>query len=196
MRQARMFRNSWTTFYPSLRWPSINTMRVARYALQLELNNCPSQQIRVSWTRCNYGGARPWIHCPHCHRRIARLFKGLSGYFCRACLGNPIYESQRRNRKARAYLRAYRLRQQLGGSRPVVDAVPLRPFRMKRRRYGKLIAKLSGWRVTLLGAVYCDTHRIGYCLSFIDLDTNAMSAFSVAFGGKADTPFRAAHVCF
>jgi len=152
MRRASMFRDGWAVFRPTLRWPNINTMRVARYALQLELNNCPPQQIRVSWTHCNFGGARPWMHCPHCQRRVARLFKGLSGYFCRICVGNPIYESQRRNRKARAYLRAYRLRQRLGGSRPVVDSMPPRPYRMKRRRYGKLIARIERLESSLIGS--------------------------------------------
>ena len=26
-----------------------------------------------------------WLWCPHCERRVARLFKGFAGYFCRAC---------------------------------------------------------------------------------------------------------------
>jgi len=70
-------------------------MRVARYLIQLDLGNqVVPQQIRVSWTGCNYGGTRPWMHCPHCQRRIARLFKGMGGYFCRACLGDPIYEAK------------------------------------------------------------------------------------------------------
>ena len=42
--------------------------------------------------------------------RAARLLKGLGGFFYRACIGNPIYESQRRSTKARASLQAYRLR--------------------------------------------------------------------------------------
>jgi hypothetical protein len=32
---------------------------------------------------CHFGGFRPWLHCPHCERRVARLFKGFAGYFCR-----------------------------------------------------------------------------------------------------------------
>jgi hypothetical protein len=50
----------------------------------------------------------------------------MGGYFCRNCLGNPAYESQLRNDKARGYLRAYRLRERLGGSRPVIDPIPAR----------------------------------------------------------------------
>ena len=116
LRRAGVFRDRWVTLRPSFRWPVIEQMRVARYLIQLDLGNqSVPQQIRISWTGCNYGGARPWMHCPLCQRRIARLFKGMGGYFCRACLGHPIYESQRRSRKARAYLQAYSLRQRLGG---------------------------------------------------------------------------------
>ena len=154
LQRARIFRDYWVSLPDvSLRWPRIEQMRVARYLMQLILKNqLVPQQIRVTWTQCNYGGARPWMHCPHCQRRVARLFEGLSGYFCRVCVGNPIYESQRRSRKARLYLRAYRLRQQLGGSRPVVDSMPSRPYRMKRRRYGQLIARIERLESSLIGS--------------------------------------------
>ena len=153
LRRAGVFRDRWVTLRPSFRWPVIEQMRVARYLIQLDLGNqVVPQQIRVSWTRCNYGGARPWMHCPHCQRGIARLFKGMGGYFCRACLGDPIYECQRRSRKARAYLQAYRLRQRLGGSRPVIDRIPPRPYRMKRRRYRKLVARIEFLERSLSGS--------------------------------------------
>jgi hypothetical protein len=145
LQRAGIFQDSWVTLrQPSLRWPGIERMRVARYLIQLEFfNQTVPQEIRVTWTRCHYGGARPWLHCSYCERRIARLFKGMGGYFCRACIGNPIYESQRRSRKARAYLKAYRLRQRLGGSRPVLDPVPERPYRMKRNTFRRICAQIE-----------------------------------------------------
>ncbi len=153
LQRAGIFRDHCVALQPSFRWPSIDRMRVARYMIQLEFcDRTVPQQIRVSWTRCNYGGARPWMHCPHCQRRIARLFKGMGGYFCRACLGTPIYESQRRSSKARVYLQAYRLRQRLGGSRPCVDRIPPRPYRMKRRYYRMLITKIERLERSLVGS--------------------------------------------
>jgi hypothetical protein len=128
-------------------------MRLARYRILLELSNqSVPQGIRVSWTRCHFGGLRPWLHCPYCERRVARLFKGLGGYFCRACLGNPIYESQRRSRKARAYLQAYRIRQRLGGTRPLVDDIPPRPRGMKRRTYEQLCVRIKRLERPLVGS--------------------------------------------
>jgi hypothetical protein len=156
LNRAGLLAGGWRELQPAFRWPRIVTMRVARFRILLELRHqSVPQNIQVSWTRCHFGGARPWLHCPHCERRVARLFRGIVGYSCRACCGNPIYESQRRSTKARAYLKAYRLRQRLGGSRPVVDAIPLRPHGMKRKTYEWLCARimrlerpLAGSRVT------------------------------------------------
>jgi hypothetical protein len=143
----------WVTFpMAPFRWRGIRKMRAVRYMLHLELRNQTfPQEIRVSWTRCNYGGFRPWLHC-QCGQRVARLFKGFGGYVCRPCCGSPIYESQRRSTKARAYLQAYRLRQRLGGSRPVFDPMPARPYHMKRAAYSRLCARIEQLERPLIGS--------------------------------------------
>lgn len=49
-----------------------------------------SKQYSVSldWTPCNYGGSRPWFHCPvvGCGRRVAILYGGRI-FACRHCYG-------------------------------------------------------------------------------------------------------------
>jgi hypothetical protein len=65
---------------------------------------------------------------------------------------NPPYESQRRNEKARSYLQAYRTRQRIGGSRPVVDPVPGRPYRMKRKTYARLCDGIERLERPLVGS--------------------------------------------
>ena len=151
--RAELLAGDWVTLRPSLRWPSIATMRVARYRILVELRNqSVPQSIRISWTRCHFGGVRPWLHCSYCDRRVARLFKGFGGYCCRACCGNPVYESQRRSAKARAWLQAYRLRQRLGGSRPVVDAIPARPPGMTRKSYARLCSRVERLELPLVGS--------------------------------------------
>ena len=153
LHRAELLAGDWVTLRPSLRWPRIATMHVARYRILVELRNqSVPQSIRVSWTRCHFGGVRPWLHCPHCERRVARLFKGFGGYFCRACCGNPVYESQRRSAKARAWLQAYRLRQRLGGSRPVVDAIPPRPPGMGQKTYARLRERVERLERPLVGS--------------------------------------------
>ena len=151
--RAGLLAGAWHTLKPSFRWPSIATMHVARFRIVLELQNqSVPQNIRVEWTPCHYGGLRPWLHCSHCNIRTAKLFKGLGGYWCRKCLGNPIYESQRRSGKARAYLQAYRIRQRLGGSRPVVDAIPPRPPGMARKTYARLRLRIERIERPLIGS--------------------------------------------
>jgi len=138
--------------WPEFRWPKIERICFERGLIQIEFVNQVTQHIHISWTRCNFGGSRPWMHCPHCNRRVARLFKGLAGYFCRGCVGAPRYESQVRNEKARAYLRAYRLRERLGGSRPVVDPLPERPYRMWRKTYEGICAEIERLERPLIGS--------------------------------------------
>jgi hypothetical protein len=152
LNKAGALEGGWVTIRAGIRWLAIRTMRAARYLILIELvNQTLPQQVNVSWTPCNYGGARPWLHCL-CGRRVARLFKGFGGYFCRPCCGNPIYESQKRNQKARGYLQAYRARQQLGGSRPVVDPVPERPYRMKGKTYTWLCDRIQRLEQPLIGS--------------------------------------------
>jgi len=153
LQRAGLLTDQWLALQLPFRWPRIARMRLSRYRIVLELRNqLTEQNIRVSWTRCHFGGTRPWLHCPFCQRRVARLFRGFGSYFCRACLGNPIYESQRRSKKARAYLQANRLRARLGGSRPVQDAIPPRPRGMKQNTYDRLCARIKQLERTLVGS--------------------------------------------
>jgi hypothetical protein len=153
LKRGGLLEGGWIPVQAPFRWPRIEAMRVSRHRILLQLRDrSVPQSIRVSWTPCNFGGERPWLHCPYCGRRAARLFRGLAGYCCRACCGNPIYESQRRSRKARAHLQAYRLRQRLGGSRPVVDDIPPRPRGMKRKTYGRLCARIMRLERPLVGS--------------------------------------------
>ena len=139
--------------WPNLRWPGINRIRLDRYLIEIELRNqVTPQYIRVTWTPCNFGNYRPWMLCSYCRKRVARLFKGMGGYFCRACVGNPPYESQLRNEMARAYLKAYRLRERIGGGRPVIDPIRERPYRMSRKTYNWIIAEIERLERPLAGS--------------------------------------------
>jgi hypothetical protein len=128
-------RRSWSAF----RWPDIAVIRADRYSLELEMPRKVSQQIRVSWTRCRFGwGLRPWLHCPFCQRRVAKLFNGLAGYCCRACVGNPPYASQTKSTQSRRHFEACKLRVRLGGSPSLIVPFPERPKGMHRRTYARL----------------------------------------------------------
>ena len=141
------------TFRPLLRWPQVAKISADRYVLEVNFCNLVTPQyVQLSWTPCHFGSYRPWMFCPHCRKRVARLFKGMGGYYCRACVGNPPYESQLRNDMARVYLRAYRLRERIGGGRPVTDPIPERPYRMWRRTYNCIVAEIERLERHLCGS--------------------------------------------
>jgi hypothetical protein len=139
LRREGFFADGGVTVGATLKWPSIARMRIARYRLILDLRgHTVPQQIRVAWTRVYLGGERPWMHCPHCERRVARLYAGLGGYFCRACVGNPPYATQRLSAQGRAHFEACKLRLMLDGEAQLSTPFPERPPRMHRRTYQRL----------------------------------------------------------
>src|SRR5262249_45199881 len=153
LQSTGLLRGPCVTVRPSLRWPGVERMRAARYSVILELRNqSVPQQIRVSWTPCHFGGARPWLHCTYCDRRGARMFKRIGGFYCPPRNGKTLFGSQRPTKKARIYLKAFRLRQGLGGSRPVLDPLPERPYRMKRATYNRICADIQRLERPLVGS--------------------------------------------
>lgn len=104
-----------------------------------------SGTLEVEWTRCNYGGSRPWFRCPRCSRRCAVLYPGWIGidWACRTCL-DLAYRSQRLDDEERLRWKAMRLRMRLGELPllPILDApMPEKPPRMHRRTYERLVAE-------------------------------------------------------
>lgn len=70
--------------------------------------------IKISWSPCNYGGSRPWFHCPNpkCESRVAILYDHPCPA-CRHCYRIP-YRSQSESSKHRARRRADKIRDKLG----------------------------------------------------------------------------------
>ena|ERR1017187_9164023 len=100
--------------------------------------------VYLDWTRCNYGGRRPWFLCPArgCGRRVAVLYGG--GIFaCRQC-HQLVYESQREQPHYRALRRAQSIRVKLGGSPNMSEPFPAKPKGMHWRTYEQLILAAEG----------------------------------------------------
>ena len=124
------------------RWPALQRIISERYWLTLELGRQEiAQNVRVSWTRCHIGGWRPWLHCPYCDKRVAKLLKGLGGYSCRACIGNPRYASQTKSRHGRKHFELCKIRLQLNGEASPLKPFPERPRGMHRKRYLRMKAR-------------------------------------------------------
>ena len=103
------------------------------------------QRVPIVWTRCHFGGRRPWFQCTafargrYCGRHVAKLYLGGSAVFaCRHCHG-LAYSSQQESPRDRSVSQAQKLREQLGGSVNLLDdPFPEKPRGMHWRRYDRL----------------------------------------------------------
>jgi hypothetical protein len=105
------------------------------------------QCVPLVWTRCHFGGARPWFRCVAyvggrlCGRRVAKLYLRDAPVFgCRQCCG-LAYASQSENPRYRAISRVQNIRMRLGGSADLVKPFPKKPREMHRWTYYRLLAR-------------------------------------------------------
>ena len=125
-----------------LRWPALSRIVSSRHWLELDFAGRDTvQRVRVSWTQCYLGGWRPWMHCPHCEKRVAKLLNGLGGYYCRACIGNPLYACQAKSTYGRKHFELCKIRLQLNGEASPLKPFPDRPRGMHRKRYLRMKAR-------------------------------------------------------
>lgn len=95
--------------------------------------------IALTWTRCHYGGERPWFRCPCCGRRVAILYSG--GIFaCRHCY-RLTYQCQRENLDDRLTRRIERIRERLGWEPGFLNGNGWKPKGMQWRTFYRLEAE-------------------------------------------------------
>ena len=94
-------------------------------------------QVIVDWTACNFGGSRPWWHCPCCGRRVAVLWGG-STYACRHCQ-KLAYQSTRNSSESQAFARADKLRARLGWCAGIAHPPGGKPKGMHQKTFDRLL---------------------------------------------------------
>jgi hypothetical protein len=143
LHRAGALREALVSFlWVSFRWPGMVRLEANRWRVDVELRCGASQRISVVWTRCHFGGGRPWFICVGCNRRVGILYNTGASLACRRCL-DLRYASQRRGAKSRSYLQALKLRLRLNGIASIVGPIPDRPRRMHRRTYQRLCRRLE-----------------------------------------------------
>ena len=111
--------------------------RATALELRYTVNGQPAyQRVELEWTPCHYGGARPWLRCPRCHRRVALLYAG-ARFYCRHC-HDLAYESSRESAADRGIRKAQNIRRRLGGSANLALPFPPKPKGMHWRTYYRL----------------------------------------------------------
>lgn len=82
--------------------------------LTYSLNGGPvEQRVPILSTPCHYGGARPWLACPRCNRRVAVIYLRNGGFRCRHC-NRVAYSSQSEDDIGRAWRKQAKLEARLG----------------------------------------------------------------------------------
>ena len=51
----------------------LDTLSIYHPCLVDGLKKFATQEIPISWSKCHFGGERPWFNCP-CSRRVAKLY--------------------------------------------------------------------------------------------------------------------------
>ena len=133
-----VFGNATTAFpYVGLRLSGVSSLRTNCRSIEIQFaTDRRWQSIPVRWTRCNFGGKRPWLECL-CGRRVVKLYHSGWCFGCRTCQG-LIYECQRRGPRINRYLQVRKLRARCGGSPSILEPFPDRPPRMHRKTYSRL----------------------------------------------------------
>jgi len=94
------------------------------------------ETVRLAWTPCFYGGERPWLLCPRCSRRCAKLLDYRDhGLRCRSCYGAG-YAVENDTPEWRLRRRIEKLEKRL------VDGLD-RPKGMHRRTYERLCGVIA-----------------------------------------------------
>jgi hypothetical protein len=102
------------------------------------------QRVPIAWTRCHFGGSRPWFLCSayvdgkYCRRRAAKLYLGGSPVFaCRQC-HDLVFASQLEPVRFRGIEKARKIRMKLGGGPDIFAKFPRRPKNMHLSSYARL----------------------------------------------------------
>ena len=102
-----------------------------------------TETVRIARVACRYSGARPYFICPGvvngvaCGRRVAKLYLSWRYFLCRHC-HRLAYASQSEDAWDRAFRRASKIRQRLGGDPGLAARLPPKPKGMWQRTYKRL----------------------------------------------------------
>lgn len=104
-----------------------------------------SHTVNLTWTRCNYGGQRPWFVCPRCGQRAGVLYLKALRIACRTC-HNLTYAMSQSSHLERPTIQNQRLCRRLGApGQNFMGATlpPIKPKGMHWRTYSKLCGRIA-----------------------------------------------------
>jgi hypothetical protein len=99
-------------------------------------------RVPVVFTKCNYGGRRPWFICPRCSRRVGKLYLKSKYYLCRHC-NNLSYACRNESEAFRLLHKAQRINDRLLGPAPPNQLLAGRPKGMHWKTYNKITHRIK-----------------------------------------------------
>ena len=94
---------------------SIHVLSEQEIVLQADAAADNPRAIHLTWTDCAFGGRRPWLVCPKCDRRVAKLYLLGGNFLCRHC-HSLNYAVQREAQPEKAIRKARKILHRITGS--------------------------------------------------------------------------------
>lgn len=110
------------------------------------------QTVPLTWTPCNYGGKRSWMLCPDCGRRVLVLYVACVRFRCRHCL-KLTYTSRNECDQDMQFRKIWKIREQLGAKRSILEPIGPKPKGMHRRTFTRLKRKAEKLEQQVWGAM-------------------------------------------
>ena len=94
-----------------------------------------AERVALVYTPCHFGQSRPWLLCPRCGQRVAKLYLRSARFACRGCQ-RVAYASQSQDAMGRAWGKQSKIEAKLGEHWQ-------RPKGMRQCTYDRLLAGLA-----------------------------------------------------
>lgn len=106
-------------------------------------------EVGIDYTPCNYGNERPWFICPHCGKRVGKLYLKYGYFRCRSCqdLNYSIQQEDKWDRMMESVdHQIYKVQEKLKTKKSIDNIYCIeKPKGMHWRTYTKLTEKL--WKL-------------------------------------------------
>jgi hypothetical protein len=108
---------------PGLKWPKLSNMLIEQSCIRITFKgerrsglSGRQQWIAISWARAFSRGYRPWLVCPQCAERAARLYCVFGDYRCKHC-AKLVHQCQAVSSKIRLKAKLAKIYGRLGYSK-------------------------------------------------------------------------------
>ena len=123
-----------------------------------------ANQVDLTYTPCHFGKSRPWLFCPFCNRRLAKLYLRAGRFACRHCQ-NVAFNSQSESVAGRSWRTQRKIEAKIGQDWQRPKGMRLATFqRLQLKLYANMNSRYAALEVStarLIGSMERMTAKIG-----------------------------------